>query len=213
MTSVHGFAELLTTDDFDTETARTIARTILRQSSLLVQMVNELLDLARIEAGGGRDFAFRTQPLAPIVRETIDGLLVPDDPRRAEMQSGAGYGVLVSVDAAQLRRALINVLSNAHKYSRGRGSIRVSLPERSQDGRAEVGIRVEDEGIGMSPEQLRRVFERFYRADPGSAIQGTGLGMTLVKEIIEALHGSIEVSSHPARGTTVTLWLPVAAST
>jgi PAS domain S-box-containing protein len=212
MSSVHGFAELLVSRDFDAETARTIARTIHRQSSLLVQMVNELLDLARIEAGRGQDFVLEVQELAPIVRETANALLMPGDPRRVEFVPAEGDARFVNVDAGKLRLALTNVLSNAYKYSRGQGAIRVSLPTRRRYDRSEVGVQVQDEGVGMTPEQVDRVFERFFRADPGGQVAGTGLGMTLVKEIVEAMHGSVEVRSEFGRGTTVTLWLPVAAS-
>lgn len=208
MSSVHGFAELLMSRDFDAETARTIARTIHRQSSLLVQMVNELLDLARMEAGQGRDFAFEVQDLAPIVRETANALLMPGDPRRVEFESADGDLCRVDVDGAKLRLAITNVLSNAFKYSHGRGAVRVSLPIRERPGRPEVGIRVRDEGIGMTPEQLERVFERFYRARPAGSVSGTGLGMTLAKEIMESMKGSIQIDSVSGQGTTVTLWLP-----
>jgi signal transduction histidine kinase len=70
---------------------------------------------------------------------------------------------------------------------------------------------VADHGIGMSRAQLGHVFERFYRADPSGAIPGTGLGMSLVKEIIELHHGSVELQSQLGQGTTVKLWLPEAA--
>ena len=210
MSSVHGFAELLISRDFDADTARTIARTIHRQSSLLVQMVNELLDLARIEAGRGRDFVMEAQPLAPIVQETAMGMLVSGDPRRVELVPAAGDSLRVTVDGPKLRLAITNVIGNAYKYSRGRGAIRVSLPTRHRLDRQEVGIRVQDEGIGMTPEQLGHVFDRFYRADPAGDLPGTGLGMTLVKEIVESMHGSVEITSEPDHGTTVTLWLPVA---
>ena len=208
MSSVHGFAELLVSRDFDAETARTIARTIHRQSSVLVQMVNDLLDLARIEAGLGRDVVLTPQLLAPIVRETVDGLLVPGDPRKVELVSGAGDHAIVEVDATLLRQAITNVLSNAYKYSRGKGAIRLTLPTRAEGVRPQVGVRVVDEGIGMTPEQLGRLFERFYRVDPSGSIPGTGLGLTLVKEITEAMHGSVDVVSEVGRGTAVTLWFP-----
>ena len=210
MSSVHGFAELLMSREFDPETRRTIAATIHRQSSLLVQMVNELLDLARIDAGRGHDFVMAVQPLAPMVAETASTMLVPGDPRRVELVPAAGDALRVNVDAAKLRLAITNVLGNAFKYSRGKDAIRLWLPTRTRGGRVEVGIRVQDEGVGMTPEQLDRVFERFYRANPAGEVPGTGLGMTLVKEIIEAMHGSVEITSEFERGTTVTLWLPVA---
>ena len=212
MSSVHGFAELLVSRDFDPETSRTIARTIHRQSSLLIHMVNELLDLARIEAGKGRDFVFEEQKLASIVHETVSALLVPGDSRRVEFVPADGDPQVVNVDGAKLRLALTNVLSNAYKYSRGQGTIRVSLPTRTHHGRGEVGVRVQDEGIGMTREQISRVFERFFRADPGGPVSGTGLGMTLVKEIVEAMKGSVEIESTPGRGTAVTIWLPSAGT-
>lgn len=210
MASVHGFAELLASREFDAATSRTIARTIHRQSSLLVQLVNELLDLARIEAGRGLDFAMQRQALWPIVCETADSLIFPDDPRRVELRPGAGDSARVVVDPAKLRQAVTNVLSNAFKYSAGKGPIRVTLVTRTDHGQSEAGIRVEDEGIGMSPEQLSRVFERFYRAEPAGPVPGTGLGLALTKEIVEAMRGRVEIASEPGRGTQVTLWLPLA---
>jgi signal transduction histidine kinase len=71
---------------------------------------------------------------------------------------------------------------------------------------------VQDQGIGMTPDQLERVFERFYRADPSGTVPGTGLGMTLVKEIVETMKGTVAVESTPGQGTTVTLWLPSAGA-
>ena len=72
----------------------------------------------------------------------------------------------------------------------------------------ECGIRVSDQGLGMTPEQLEKVFDRFFRADTSGNIPGTGLGMTIVKEIIELHGGQVSVDSEFGVGTTVTLWLP-----
>jgi signal transduction histidine kinase len=199
---------LLASREFDRATTQSIALTIHRQSSLLVQMVNELLDLARIESGRGLDFAMKRQPLLPIVRDTVETVMMPNDPRRVELQPGAGERAWVVVDAAKLRQAVTNVVSNAFKYSAGKGAIRITLPTRTHEARDEVGIRVEDEGRGMTPEQLSRAFERFYRAEPAGPIPGTGLGLALTRDIVEAMHGRVEIASEPGRGTQVTLWLP-----
>jgi len=80
-----------------------------------------------------------------------------------------------------------------------------------QDDRRYVAITIRDQGMGMSPEQLQRVFERFYRADASGHIPGTGLGMSIVKEIIEIMGGKVSVNSEPAMGTAVTILLPVVA--
>lgn len=209
MASVHGFAELLASREFDRSTSQSIARTIHKQSALLVQLVNELLDLARIESGRGLDFAMKRQALWPVVRDTAESFALPDDSRRLELRPGEAESARVVVDEVKLRQAVTNVLSNAFKYSRDKGLIRITLPIRRDRGQAEVGIRVEDEGIGMSPEQLSRAFERFYRAEPAGPVPGTGLGLALTKEIMEAMRGHVEIASQPDRGTQVTLWLPL----
>ena len=114
------------------------------------------------------------------------------------------------VDPEKTNRALTNVLSNAVKYSPQGGSILVTTQMGDVRGLPAVGLRITDRGIGMSPDQLARVFERFYRADPSGNIPGTGLGMSLVKEIVELQGGRVEIASALGRGTTVTLWLPLA---
>jgi signal transduction histidine kinase len=80
-------------------------------------------------------------------------------------------------------------------------------------GASMVGLQIVDAGIGMTPDQLARVSERFYRADASGSIPGTGLGMSIVKEIVELLGGRLALASEPGRGTTVTLWLPLAPET
>lgn len=208
MASIHGFSELLLSKDFDVETSKMIARTIHRQSSLLVDMVNELLDIARIEAGGGRDFHFSDVELDPMVHETVEALLPAEGSPRVTISAAAS--ACVQADPAKLRLTLTNVLSNAYKYSAPGTPIHIDYVRRHSRGVQKVGIRVADQGVGMTQDQLARVFERFYRADPSGPISGTGLGMTLVKEIIEAMRGSVEIESVVGRGTTVTLWLPEA---
>jgi signal transduction histidine kinase len=202
--SIHGFSELLTMRDYDAATGRDIAETIHKQSSLLVALVNELLDLARIEARGARDFRMRVQPLLPLVRESCHGILVKGDARLVTLRvDGPVPDALV--DAGKLQRVLTNVLSNAYKYSQGRGAIEVSFRVPADAG--EVGVAVRDEGIGMTAEEVTRAFDRFYRADPSGTIPGSGLGLALVKEIIELMRGRVEILSEPGRGTTVILWL------
>ncbi len=207
MVSIYGFAELMLHRNFSPERTRVMLETIHRQSGLIVNLVNELLDLARIEARSGKDFNIAVQPLKPIVDETLDAILMPNDHRRVEVDWEDHDDVLVAVDAEKLRQALNNLVSNAYKYSPQGGRITLSLISHDAP-HGRVGIRVTDEGIGMNPEQLSRVFERFYRADPSGNIPGTGLGLCLVKEIVELQGGSVEIASQAGQGTQVTVWLP-----
>jgi signal transduction histidine kinase len=135
---------------------------------------------------------------------------VHNDERKVKL-SLPGSPIRVDVDADKLSLALTNVLSNAYKYSPQGGEIELDIVWRDREGRPECGIRVTDHGMGMSSEQLSRVFERFFRADTSGNIPGTGLGMTIVKEIIELHGGQVVLSSQEGQGTTVVLWLPVLA--
>jgi signal transduction histidine kinase len=210
MTSVQGFSELLMNEELDPATVRDVATTIHRQSSILVNMVNELLDLQRIEQGRGRDFVMSREALQPLLRQAIRQLRIKNDERDVVVSGFDDDMVWVDVDRGRITLAVTNVLSNAYKYSPMGGDISLSLERRARDGSKQVGVVVADHGIGMSRTQLASVFERFYRADPSGAIPGTGLGMPLVKEIIELHHGSVEVQSELGQGTTVKLWLPEA---
>ncbi|MCA8974812.1 MAG: PAS domain-containing protein, partial [Planctomycetes bacterium] len=207
MASVFGFSELLLKRNFDEKTRTDLLNTIHRQAGALIHLLNELLDLARIEARAGKDFKIHVQPLRPIIEQTVSALLVPNDPRKVTVELPDSLPHC-AVDAEKLQQALTNLLSNAYKYSPDGGEIRLDIVHGEHAG--EIGVRVRDHGIGMTPEQLSRCFERFYRADASGNIPGTGLGLSLVKEIIEILGGRIDLQSSHGNGTTVTVWLKVA---
>ena len=209
MVSVFGFTELLLHRPVDEERRRDMLTTIHRQASLLINMVNELLDLARIEARQGKDMKPEACSLgrllelamAPFQAHGADRLHVVLDHADAQLW----------VDPEKMNRVFGNVVSNAFKYSPDGGEIEVRTIDGLLRGSPAVGVRVHDHGIGMSPDQLRRVFERFYRADPSGNIPGTGLGMSLVKEITELQDGQVQIDSVFGQGTTVTLWFPLLA--
>jgi signal transduction histidine kinase len=108
-----------------------------------------------------------------------------------------------------VQQAILNVLTNALKYSQPPAPVTLSLAAVESDGRRHVRLRVVDAGIGMTPEQCRRAFERFYRADPSGQVLGAGLGLAIVKEIVELHQGSVAIHSTPGAGTQVTLRLPL----
>ncbi len=205
MVSIFGFAELLLNRNYSAERARTMLQTIHRQAGLIVNLINELLDLARIEARQGKDFHLETQALQPIVSEAIAQLLIPGDTRKIQVHMPEAP-LYVCVDADKLRQALNNILSNAYKYSPQGGQIELRVWVEEQE---TMALSIRDEGIGMSAEQLARAFERFYRADPSGNIPGTGLGLCIVKEIIELHGGRVTLESASGHGTTMTLRLPL----
>ena len=210
MVSVYGFTELLLRRPVPDEKRRDMLETIHRQASLLINMVNELLDLARIEARQGKDLKREACRLDSLITQAAGPLAIEG---RHDLQIDIAHpDCVLYVDPEKTNRALTNVISNAVKYSPDGGTILVTTQSGELRGEPAVGLRVTDRGIGMSPEQLARVFERFYRADPSGNIPGTGLGMSLVKEIVELQGGRVDVTSTLGKGTSVTLWLPLATA-
>jgi signal transduction histidine kinase len=134
--------------------------------------------------------------------------LIPKDDRKVVMLF-AKPDYIVNVDADKLRQVVGNILANAYKYSPKGGEISLETRTRTvSNNELEVGIIVRDYGIGMTPDQIDRVFERFWRANnTEGSIPGTGLGMSLVKEIIDIHQGKIEINSERDVGTTVSVWL------
>ncbi|TDP88401.1 PAS domain S-box-containing protein [Aquabacterium commune] len=207
MVSIFGFTELLLQRPFNEERRKDMLSTIHRQASVLINLVNELLDLARIESRRGKDFQRERLQLQSLIDSTVQGLLVHNDPRKVECTLPA-VPVWVDVDRQKLSLALTNVLSNAYKYSPQGGDIALDLVWRDRNERPECGIRITDQGLGMTPAQREKVFDRFFRADTSGNIPGTGLGMTIVKEILELHGGQASVTSELGVGTTVILWVP-----
>jgi PAS domain S-box-containing protein len=209
MASIYGFTELLIAQEFDKTEQREFLDTIYKQSELMISIINELLDLARIEARRGKDFSIAAVDAQTLLQDIVTGFKAPDN--RASPVTPAAAGPLwIRADRNKLTQAISNVLSNAYKYSPDGGEVDIGLIESSSDGDAppRIGIRITDHGIGMTPKQLARVCERFYRADTSGKIPGTGLGMSIVKEIVELHGGELEISSEVGTGSTVTIWLP-----
>jgi signal transduction histidine kinase len=208
MVSIFGFTELLLKRKFSEERRADMLETIHRQSGLLVKMINELLDLARIESRRGLDLSIDAHPLEQLVRNSVKGLMRSESERQVVV--GDVPDVFVLIDPEKMQLAMNNLLSNAFKYSPDGGS--VTLSARLADGGSQgfAVIEVTDQGIGMSQDQLARAFERFYRADASGNIPGTGLGLSMVKEVAELHKGRIELASVYGQGTTASLWLPLA---
>lgn len=208
MVSIFGFSELLTRRKFTPERQTDMLQTIHRQSGLLVKMLNELLDLARIESRGGLDMQITPHPLAEMVEFCIKGLMLKDTDR--PVLHGSLPDLQVLMDPEKMQQALSNLLANAFKYSPKGGDVALTVRTEEADGVGYAVIDVRDQGIGMTPEQLERAFERFYRADASGNIPGTGLGLSLVKEIAELHKGRVMLESTFGDGTTASLWIPLA---
>ncbi len=200
MASIYGFAELLMTQEFDVTTRQELLGTIFRQSGLMASILNELLDLARIEARQGKDFVVLPRLVQTLVHQVVSGFKVPAGRSEPELEMPI-EPIYIRADNKKAQQAFLNVLSNAYKYS-GQGTPVRLLVQTSANN---VNLKIFDQGIGMTAEQTQRVCERFYRADTSGQVSGTGLGMSIVKEIMDLHQGRIDIESTPGQGTVVTL--------
>ncbi len=208
MASILGFSEILLNQEFDNAARHEFLGIIYKQSTLMAKILNELLDLARIESRRGKDFRYSQVCLHDLATDLAKSFIPPDGRSPPELILPQ-QKVRVLADSGKLRQAVLNVLSNAYKYSPTGGPVVLEVDTQNQAGSApRIGIHISDTGIGMTPEQRERVCERFYRADTSGKTSGTGLGMSIVKEIIDLHGGELTIDSNIDKGTRVSISLP-----
>ena len=181
-------------------------RGIGRATRRLDDIVADLLTLARFDEVAD-PVAAEPHDLAGVVHDVVEGLVVQADARGVQVQVHAPPGgALVDAEPADLERLVVNLVSNAVKYSHDGGEVDVHVA----DAAPHVVLRVADHGIGVAPAEQRRLFEEFYRsADPAAASQpGTGLGLSIVQRIVRHLGGEVAVESAPGEGSVFTVTLP-----
>ena len=160
------------------------------------------------------ELQLETFPLAPLITDvvkTIEPLAAKNANQVAVKCDGAIR--TLHADQMRLRQALLNLLSNANKFTE-RGSIAIAARQEQENGRDHVTIAVADTGIGMTPEQMGKLFQEFSQADASTTRKygGTGLGLAISKRFCQMMGGDITVASEPGRGSTFTIRLPMMAN-
>ena len=207
LASVFGFTELLLKRSVPQQKQREMLETVHSHSSRLIELVNEMVDLKQIDSR--RKSAPRRE--ACRLRDVVLPMVADErarSPNHEFLTSLAHGDHVVYVDSMLTQRALANVLANAVRYSKEGSRVQVTTTMGRRQGEAMIGLVVADQGIGMTPEQVSRIFERFYRGDSSGHVSGNGLGMSIVKEICEQQGGRVQVTSTHGKGTVVTLWIP-----
>ena len=205
MTAIHSCVELLLLREFEPPRRRQLLQIVQRHSQTLIHIVNELLDLARLEARNSGDFEFEDVCLSDVVQQAVGDFVAPEGRAAPELQTEGPVGSLrVHVDVRKLKQVVGNLLSNAYKYShQGPVCVRVRA-DAAMPG--VVGFEIQDQGIGLTAEQLARVGERFFRADTSGQVLGTGLGMSIVAEMVALMKGQLSKASVPGQGSTFGVW-------
>ena len=181
---------------------------ILRSSKQMTELVTDLLDLGKIEAG--LDVATERVDLAPLIEETVAGPRALAESKRVTIAVTAPPEAAVLGTRARLAQVLVNLVGNAVKYSRSGGRVRVTVEPAPPGG--PVRIEVRDDGIGIPARDLPHVFDKFYRVrnDSTAGIAGTGLGLAITRSIVDAHRGRIGVDSTEGAGSTFWVELPAA---
>jgi signal transduction histidine kinase/DNA-binding response OmpR family regulator len=211
MNAIIGYSEILEEEaaDLGHESLIPDLQKIKTAGRHLLALINDILDLSKIEAGKS-DLFLETFEIEPLMLDAASTLqpLIEKNSNRLTMKVPADIGSM-HADLTKVRQSLFNLLSNAGKFTT-EGTIEVSVRRLTATGREWIEFAVADSGIGMTPEQLSKVYDAFAQADASTTRKygGTGLGLTITRKFCEMMGGSISVESAPGKGTGFTILLP-----
>lgn len=214
LTSVMGYAELLITPEsfgeFSAAERQEFLQEIHAKSEVLGRIITDLLDVGRIESGQPIPLQRRLDDLGKTLAKVVRHFERHSPRHHFVLELPGGEATTLCFDSDRVVQMLENLLSNAVKYSPGGGIVRVTMEQQAEA----IQVCVTDQGMGMSREQVARIFDKFYRADASNTgVGGLGLGMSIVRSLVLAHGGQIWVESSPGSGTSVYFTLPLAAST
>jgi signal transduction histidine kinase len=210
LNAIIGLTDMLVTNAarFGTEKAQEPLQRVNAAGTHLLGLINQVLDLSKIEAGK-LEFNPQTVQLAPLINEVIGtaGQLAEKNKNRLVVDAHQDLGVL-TVDSMRLRQILLNLLSNACKFTK-QGEVKLQARRVANGGRW-VELAVADSGIGMTAEQQAKLFEEFSQADAATAQRfgGTGLGLAITRKLARMMGGDVTVKSEPGKGSVFTVRLP-----
>jgi len=206
LSAIMGYAELLDQNGVDSLDQQLFAKEIQGRGEDMTRLIDDLHDLSLIQVGRRLKMERKQTCLQPMVARVIDHFQRSAPLHQVELDCGPGLPEKISCDAARITQVLENLLDNAIKYSPQGGPVILEIQQKG----AEVSFCVRDQGVGMSEAEVRHVFDKFYRADTSNtAPGGLGIGLCIVREIVETHGGEINLKSRPLEGTRVTFSLPV----
>jgi GAF domain-containing protein len=209
LNAIIGVSEMLREDAEETGQDLEPLDRVLGAGRHLLALINDILDLSKIEAGR-MELQIETFPLAPLIADVVKTIEPLAAKNANEVVAKCDRAIwTMHADQMRLRQALLNLMSNANKFTE-RGTISVDARQGQENGRDCVTIAVADTGIGMTPEQMGKLFQEFSQADASTTRKygGTGLGLAISKRFCQMMGGDITVESEPGRGSTFTIRLP-----
>jgi signal transduction histidine kinase len=210
LNAIIGVSEMLREDAEELKQDTEPLDRVLGAARHLLALINDILDLSKIEAGR-MELAVTSFTLAPLIADVVKTIepLAAKNSNKVTADCDAGIGTM-HADQMRLRQALLNLMSNANKFTE-RGSINIDVRQRQENSRDWITISVADTGIGMTLEQMGKLFQEFSQASSTTASKygGTGLGLAISRRFCQMMGGDITVESELGRGSTFTIRLPL----
>jgi len=205
LTPIQAYSELMMVRAVDPEKVKNYADIINKETQRLGALIGDLLDLSRIESGKGLSLMIEEMDFAELLK-TVYETYRNASPKHKIILTMPEKSEIIEVDKNKIIQVMTNLLSNAIKYSPEGGEVKIEMTERDK----KIFVSVKDRGLGVSKEDIPRIFEKFYRveSDAIKKISGTGIGLPIVKYILELHNGGIEVKSGVNEGSEFIFWLP-----
>ncbi|MBI4746416.1 MAG: PAS domain S-box protein [Deltaproteobacteria bacterium] len=218
LNSIIGFSDVLLGKTFGdlTEKQERYINTILTSGKHLLHLVNNILDLAKIEAGK-TDLSYETFKVKDVINEVIMVLKPLIDRKMIGLETEVGSDVdIFTADKVKFKQVLYNLLSNAVKFTPDGGKVQIGIEKLVNNallpwafkGQEFLGISVRDTGPGIRPKDMDRIFDEFEQLDPSKSTEGTGLGLSLTKKLVELHGGHISLESEYGQGASFNVYLP-----
>lgn len=202
LNSILGFAQLMQVEGGLSAEHEEYAEHMVKAGRHLLGLINNVLDLAKIEAGK-MDFSIEKADIQEVIRECHQIMLPAASERNIDFKVSACEPVVIPVDRMRLKQILINLISNAVKYNRPDGWVEIGCAVLEKD----VLVTVKDSGVGIASEHHEKVFEAFERVDSSGQF-GSGVGLDVSVKLLAKMHGRIELESEPGLGSEFRVYLP-----
>jgi signal transduction histidine kinase len=203
MTRLRGIAEMALRSDPIQHDQREALADCLEESERVLTLLNTLMDISEAETGTMR-LDLVTLDVSQLIDEIVDLYRHVAEDKRIALSFGCPENIYITADRNRMRQVLANLLDNAIKYTGPEGSVAIDAYEKN----GQIAIRVRDDGAGIPPEEISKIWDRLHRGDASRSQPGLGLGLSLVKAVVQAHKGRIGVQSELGGGSVFTLYLP-----